>query len=374
MKNQIKINIFLGMLLFIGTSNLSFAQWDINISTLQEYNDNPFHSPTSAESFISTLNLSVQNSMKNMNIGYYGNYANFSESSKRNYYWHQLGVWNTTSNIMYGLNIEQRINGDDYSFYNYLNYSGYLKYKFNIKDIYIFGNSSLNVTDYSDLNDLDNLLGSFNITVNKSLKTKTTLVGGLDLKYKRYFNTEFSSLEEIEGNHISKIQSNTAYTTQLNFFGKIAQSLTPTTGLAIQYTSRSIVGGTAKTIRELEFAYGDESKYFDDPISYEGYTASIQLTQILPLEIILRGSYYYNNKEYPSQGAYIKANTFDTDITREDAQQIINLGVQKKIYFGKQESTALTLALNYQHIDNSSNSYWYDYNSNKLNFGLNYNF
>ncbi|MEE9432198.1 MAG: hypothetical protein V3V16_14200 [Melioribacteraceae bacterium] len=374
MKKSLKINVLLGIFIFIGISNSIFAQWDINISTLQEYSDNPFHSPFVTESYISSLNLSVDRAINTMGIGYYGNYTNFSESSERNYYWHQLKIWNTSNNIMYGLNIEQRFNGNDYNFYNYLNYSGYMKYKFNIEDVYIFGNSSLNVTDYSDLNDLDNLLGSVNITANKSFETKTTLIGGVDFKYKRYFNTEFSSLEMIDGNNISQIESNTAFTSQLNFFGKIAQSLTPTTGLAVQFTSRNIIGGTAKTIRQLDFAYGDESKYFDDPISYEGYTASLQLTQILPLEIILRGSYFYNNKEYPSQGAYVEANNFDNEITRIDAQQIINLGVQKKFYFGEQESTALTLLLNYQHINNSSNSFWYNYNSNKIKFGLNYNF
>jgi len=374
MKIRIKINILLLILLFTGTSNSIFAQWNINISTLQEYNDNPFHSPFPEESFISTLNLSVQKAMGKFNMSYYGNYANFSESSNRNYYWHQLGAWNTSKNVMYGLNIEQRLNGNDYSFYNFSNYSGYFKYQFNIEDINIFGNSSLNVTDYSDLNDLDNLLGSVNIKINKSFETKTTLLGGLDFNYKRYFNTEFSSLEDVEGNNISEIKSNIAYTSQLNFFVKVAQSLTPTTGLAVQYISRNIVEGTAKTIRELEFAYGDESKYFDDPISYEGYTANLQLTQILPLEIILRGSYFLNSKEYPSQGSYIEAGNYDSDITRNDTQQIINLGVQKKIYFGKQESTSLTLLLNYQHINNSSNSFWYEYTSNKIKFGLNYNF
>ncbi len=366
-----KIYIYISIFIAIGVSNITYGQWDINISTLQEYNDNPFHSPLATESFINTFNVSVEKAFSKVNIGYYGNYTNFTESSTRNYYWHQVGLWSSTNNFLYGLNIEQRLNGIDYSFYDYINYNSYLKYKFNINNIYIFGNTSLNVTDYKELNDLDNLLGSFNITANKSFETKTTLISGLDFKYKNYFNTNLSSLTNIDNNITN---SNSAYTTQLNFFVKIAQSITSTTGIAAQYTNRNIIGGTAKTIRQLNFAYGDESKYFDDPISYEGYTASLQITQILPMEIILRGSFFYNSKEYPSQGIYTEADKFNTDISRFDVQKIINLGAQKKFYFGKAENTSLTLVLNYQHILNSSNSFWYDYNSNKINLGLNYNF
>jgi len=371
MRYNIKIITFLGILIFIGFSDFSFAQWNINLSTLQEYNDNPFHSPFAEESFISTLNLSVEKTISNVTIGYYGNYANFSESSKRNYYWHQLEVWNTNKNILYGINVEQRLNGTEFSFYNYQNYSAYLRYRVKIKDIFIFGNTYVNVTDYSDINDLDNLLGSVNFMANKSFKTKTTIMGGMDFKYKNYFNTEFNSLKN---DNIEIIGSNTAYTTQLNYFIKVAQSITPTTGMAVQYTDRNIVDGTAKTIRKLGFAYGDESKYFDDPISYEGSTTSIQLTQILPMEITLRASYFYNNKEYPSQGSYVKINKLDPNTQRNDTQQIVNIGIQKKIYFGKYNTTSLALILNYQYINNSSNSYWYNYKSNKINLGLNYNF
>ncbi len=368
---RIRIIAIVAIFILIGSLNFISAQWNINVSTLQEYNDNPFHSPSAGEEFISTLNLGIEKSFKKTTIGYYGNYTNFSNLSDRNYYWHQLGLWHTTSNIMYGLNVEQRLNGDSYSFYNYLNYSGYLKYRFNINNVFLYGNTSINVTDYSDLNDLDNLLGTINLTANKSFKTKTTLMGGIDFRYKNYFNTEFSSLENYE-NIITN--SNSAFTTQLNYFIKIAQSITSTTGLAVQYTDRNIIDGTAKTIRQLNFAYGDESKYFDDPISYEGYTASLQLTQILPWNIILRTSYFYNSKEYPSQGAYLEYNKFDSNIMRVDTQQIINIGAQKKIYFGKKGTTSLALVLNYQYIDNLSNSYWYKYNSNKINFGLNFNF
>ena len=371
MMEHFKFYIFSGLLIFLAFTNSNFAQWNVNIATLQEYNDNTFHSPFPEDSFISTLNLSVEKSFNALSIGYYGNYANFSNITDRNYYWHQLGVWKTTNNFMYGLNVEQRLNGTDYDFFNYMNYSGYLKYRLNIHNIYIFGNSSINITDYNKLNDLDNMLGTINITANKSFKTKTTLIGGLDFKYKNYFNTSFSSLENLNN---LVLNSNSAYTTQFNFFIKIAQSLSPTTGLAVQYSNRNIIGGTAKTIRQLDFAYGDESKYFDDPISYEGSTASIQLTQILPWEIILRGSFFYNTKAYPSQGAYIQADKYNSEITRDDTQKIFNLGAQKKVYFGKQENTSLSLILNYQYIDNSSNSFWYDYSSNKINFGLSFNF
>ncbi len=363
--------LLFGIFLLIATSEFTFGQWNLTVSTLQEYSDNPFHSPFAEESFISTLNFGVEKSFDYFSAAYHGNYTNFANLTDRNYYWHQLGFWNTTNNFMYGINIEQRLNGENFNFYNYLNYSGYLRYRFNINNTYIFGNTSINVTDYSELNDLDNLFGSISLNANKSFKSKTTLIGGTTLKYKNYFNTELNSLE----NNVNIVaNSNSAFTSQLTYYVKIAQSITPTTGLALQYTGRNIIAGTAKTIRKLQFAYGDESKYFDDPISYEGYTGNIQLSQILPWEIILRTSYFFNSKVYPSQGAYIKIDYLNTDTKRKDTQQIFNFGMQKKIYFGKTENNSLILLLNYQYINNSSNSYWYNYEVNKINLGISYNF
>ena len=70
--------------------------------------------------------------------------------------------------------------------YDYANYNTYLRYKFSLADINWFVNTAISLTDYSYLDDLDNLLGNVGISFNKSFETKTTLLGGINYNYKNY--------------------------------------------------------------------------------------------------------------------------------------------------------------------------------------------
>ncbi len=362
------------MLIFFIPVILS-AQWNFSISTSQEINDNPFHFPEAESSFISSFNLGVERKFDSFGIGYYSNYSNFSNLQDRNYYWHQFGFWNSTDNVMVGLYAEQRINKIDYEYFDYSNYNAYIKHKTKLKGINIYSQGSLTLTDYSQLTDLNNILASLGTKFIKSFETKTTLISGVTFNYKNYYSTNLDTTTQSFGmRRWSNIDAVEAYTTQLNYFARIAQSITPTTGLAVQYSGKNIIGGTAKSVRELEYAYGDESEYFDDPISYEGYTYHVQLTQILPLEIMFRASYYYNYKEYPSQGIYTDELTVDENIVRLDKQKILSFYLTKGISLDSKSNYLLNLSLGYQSIINESNSYWYDYKSSQLNLGIDFQF
>jgi len=356
-------------------STKQFAQWNFSLATSQEYSDNPFRYPNSEESFISSYNVGIEHEINSFGIGYYGNYSTFSNMSDRNYYWHQFGFWNANDKFMVGLYAEQRINQIDYEYFDYSNYNAYIKYKTNIKTVGFLTQGALTLTNYSQLSDLNNWLASIGTKFNKSFETKTTLIGGISLNYKNYYTTNLDTNQVYGmGRWSSSSNSSTAYTSQFSYYARVAQSITSTTGLAMQYTGRSIIGGTAKSVRELEYAYGDESQYFDDPISYEGYTLSAQLTQILPTEIVFKAAFSYNYKEYPSQGIYLDEEFLDDGIIRLDKQQILNLNLSKSIYLNEADNYQLNLSLGYQSIFNSSNSYWYDYKSSQVNLGLDFQF
>jgi hypothetical protein len=351
-----------------------FSQWNLSLSTAQEYSDNPFHNPTPISSYISSFNFGVEREIESFGIGYYGNYSTFNEFNIRNYYWHQFGFWNATENVMFGLYAEQRINQIEYEYFDYTNYNAYIKHKTNIESINIYTQGSFTLTKYSLLSDLDNWMGSLGVKLNKSFETKTTLIGGFTFNYKDYYSTNLDTTQTNGMGRLSSSESSTAITSQLIYYVRAAQSLTASTGLAIQYTSRNIIGGTAQTIRELGYAYGDESQYFDDPISYEGFTLNAQLTQLLPADCILKASYFYNSKEYPSQSIFVNEEIMDEDVIRLDEQHIISLNFTKIVYLNELNDHQLNLSLGYQNIVNSSNSYWYDYKSSQINLGIDFQF
>ncbi|MFZ1289628.1 MAG: hypothetical protein WAR79_06045 [Melioribacteraceae bacterium] len=366
-------NLRIVKLLFIVSFILAtelFGQWNFSLATLQEYSDNPFHSPIPISTFISSLDLGIEYKYESLGIGYYGNYSMFHEIADRNFYWHQIGLWNSADNLMYGLYLEQRINNTDYEFYDYTNYNGYAKYKFSFAEINGFASSSLSLTNYAYIDDLDNLLGFAGLGFNKSFETKTTIIGGVSYNYKNYFDTNLND-PSLVGDSLEQSFSSSAFTSQVYLYGRIAQSVFENTGLAIQYSHQKIIGGTAKYVRQLDFIYGDESQYFDDPISYEGNTISVQLTQLLGEGIIFKGNYLLTQKEYPSQGIYVDAENFDSAILRSDDQTLVKLSLSKK--FNLAESF-IDISLSYLNIDNKSNSYWYKYGSSQFNINFDYQF
>ncbi len=360
------------LLFFLFTLNVNFAQWNFKLATSQSQSDNPLYSPIPISSMISSFELGIERDFNSIGIGYYGNYSIFHNINERNYFWHQFGAWHSTENIITGLYLEQRSNTSDYEYYDYTNYNAYIKHQLLLDEINLFSNAAISLTDYSYLNDLDNLLMNVGFILNKSFETKTTLIGGLSYNYKNYFSTDLNDFDLV-GDSLRTSDSK-AYTSQLNYFGRIAQSLTETTGLAAFYSSQNIIGGTANYIRNLEYVYGDESQYFDDPISYEGHTIGVQLTQMLPEQIMFRALYSIEEKDYPSQGIYLDFETFDETIIRHDKQTNLALSLTKYFYLGEEMQNSIMLSLSFKSTDNNSNSYWYKFNSTQTNLNFSYQF
>jgi hypothetical protein len=321
---------------------------------------------------ISSFDLGLENNWNNFGIGYYGSYSIFHQLASRNYYWHQLGIWNSTDSSIYGFYFEQRINSTDYNNYDYSNYNIYAKNRFMLEGINIFTNAMLSVSDYSELNDLDNIWANAGLLLNKSFETKTTLIGAINYNYKNYFSTDLND-NEITGDSLFS-SSSKAFVSQINYYGRIAQSITEKTGLALQYSVNRIIDGTASYVRQLEYIYGDESQYFDDPISYNSAFYSIQLTQILPQDLLFRIRFSKGEKDYPSQGIYTDIETFDQNRLRKDDQSFFHLSLSKDFYTGVNEENTISVQLSYDIISNESNSYWYNYETNSLNFGIDFQF
>ncbi|MCW8850701.1 MAG: hypothetical protein OQJ81_12035 [Melioribacteraceae bacterium] len=365
---RIKFTLFM-ILICLGTLS---AQWRFSLATSQEYSNNPFSSPFPIASMVSSFNLGIEKDFSSLSLGYYGNYTNFANDDTRNFYWHQFGLWNLTDSTMYGFYAEQRVNTINYNYYNYSNLNAYYKRKFNFDGFTLLGNAAASYTDYSNLEDLRNILLNSGLMFNKSFETKTTLIGGVNFNYKNYVSSDLKSTE-LTGDSLESPSSN-AFTSQLTSYLRIAQSLTESTGLALQYSNQTILGGTANFIRQIDYVYGDESQYFDDPISYQGNSLSAQLTQLFSETMFFKINFSYASKEYPSQGIYESIDYYDELKIRVDNKTDLNLSLTKYFYTGKEEQNTLLLTLSYNMINNNSNSFWYDYKSNQVSLLLNYQF
>lgn len=360
-------------------SNVSMAQWTFGISTDQEYNSNPFRSPLATKAFISTVDFGLENDLNTFSIGYYGSFINFNELSDRNYFWHQFAVWKDLENGTLGIYAEQRLNRELYNYFDYSNYTAYYLQKFNVADYYFSVNPHLSLSKYENISILDNLKGSLALNINHGFETETTLILGGTFTYKKYLDpTQSGQITYLnESNQLvteKYTDQNVSSITQILSYIRVAQSLGDKTGIAAQFTNRSIINGFANQVKELNMIYGDESEIFDDPVNYEGNSISLELTKILGEDWTIKLGYYINNKFYPSQGIYNALSEYNTNIMRTDIQNIFNVNLKKSFALNEAETTSLSLGLNYQYINNKSNSYWFKYNGNSFNVGLSLEF
>lgn len=374
---KIKYSFYIMAALLLMFQSKTDAQVTLQLLTDQEYNSNPFRSRIPESNFISSYDFTLQYEFGKAGIMYNGTAFSFNNTQDRNFYYHMGGVWYNFDSSSVSLSAEQRINNPIYSYFNYSELALNYEHKFSFWGITANIYPSLTYTSYTSISILNNVKSTLLFSLNKSFETKTTFIVGGGVNHKIYtqpsasdlFLTVNDSNQTVE----TLVQSQNATTlTQLTGYGRVAQSITPTTGLALQLTGKKIVSGIASSVKDLSLTYGDEAEIFDDPVNYEGTSLAVELTQILFEDLQLRLGYYYNLKNYPSQGIYDHTNTYFSDVERADTQNI--LGFSAKKTFSAGEYLSIDLGFRFYYIKNSSNSFLYKYNSSAFSFNVGFTF
>jgi hypothetical protein len=226
--------------------------------------------------------------------------------------------------------------------------------------------------NYSVIPDFNNWILAAGITGNKSFQTKTTFIGTALFNYKGFKNF-VSEVDTIQGSETVYYISENVNIAQIDLNARIAQSLGENTGLALNFNYKNILSGSGFSASLIESTYGDMELY-DDPISQEGYSVGGMLTQVFPKEYTFRISYYYYDKSYPSQGIYLSETEYDENFDRLDQQSIFSTSVSKSFSMDEETGSELNLRVNYYIINNTSNSYFFNYDMNAFSLSLNYTF
>jgi hypothetical protein len=367
--------IFIVILFSTLVSSTILGQWSFGLSTEQEYNDNPFRSKLSEKAFVSSFSGTVQYDFSFLKAGYSGNLISFDILPERNFYLHQAALWKEFESSTFGFSFEQRINKDIYTYFDYSNFTFYYNHQFEIEHFYITVASFTSLTQYNNIPIMDNLQTSLSATINRGFESGTTVILGGAVNFKKYLSpTQSGTYSYLDENNTlitdTYRDKNISSLTQVLGYARVAQSITETTGLAAQFTNRSILSGFGMFVKDLNVIYGDESEMFDDPVNYEGNNLSVELTQILFEDFQIKAGYYLNKKNYPSQGIYDELLAYNTGLMRSDNQNIFSLSVKKNISLDSTNGLNLSVGLNYQMINNKSNSYLFDYKSNSINLNL----
>lgn len=372
---KMRSKIFLAASLIFLFTSASYSQWSFGISTEQEYNDNPFLSKLAEKAFISSFQGNAGYTFDSLSVGYAGNLFSFDVLPERNFYMHQIGAWKEFESSSVGVSFEQRINKDIYTYFDYSNFSVYYNNQLEVENFYLTLAPYVSFTSYKNIPILNNLQISLSGMFNRGFETGTTLIAGGAFNFKKYTSpTQSGTYSYLDENNKLITESyrdqNISSLTQLLSFVRVAQSVTETTGLAAQFTNRSILSGFAAFVKDINMTYGDESEMFDDPVNYEGNNISIELTQILFEDFQIKTGYYLNKKNYPSQGIYDDLLSYNTNVMRSDAQSIFSLSAKKSIGLDSASGLNLSLGISFSSIRNKSNSYLFDYKSSSFNLSI----
>lgn len=368
----------------------SFAQIIGYASLDGAMDSNPFRSPQAQSSWISEVGFGIQPKFDDIFISYTGNYTSFDAFPERNFFWHQVALFTEIKNFEFGGLFQQSINSTDYEILNSNQIIGYVNSNFSALDFNIYTNLEGTFNNYSLLKELNNFNLDAGIKMQRSFETGTTLILGSIFHYKKYLNNilvEDSLGQTTNTTHMGQgpgsggqsaglvySEYEAPSVSQFELWGRLAQSITKTTGLAAQYQSRIIVGGTSRYLSFTSFNYADESQIFDDPLGYESQSYGMELTQLLPWGIIMKGAFYKNSKDYTTQGIYTDMDNYDFNVLRKDTRTNAWLTLQKKIAGNFLGSKNVSIKLTHQWMDNESNSYWYNYQSSYTGLGFSLNF
>ncbi len=371
------LRLILSAAIFLSIHTYINAQVSLQLTTEQEFNSNPFRSKTPEKNFISSYDFTLQQEIGSFGYMYNGTIYNFSNTPDRNFYWHMGGFWKSFENSAISVSAEQRINDPIYTYFDYFEAALNYEHQFSFWDMTLDLYPSLVYTSYKNISILNNVKTSLTLSINKPFETGTTIITGGAINHKIYTSPDkqdWVSIVNDSGaveNVLIKSQNATSIS-QLTGFLRIAQSITPTTGIAAQYTNKSIISGVASSVKLLNLTYGDESEMFDDPVNYGANSLLVELTQIFFEDLQIKLGYYYNSKNYPSQGIYLNESDYITDITRKDTQNIFQFSASKKFSLG--ENIDLNIGLKFYTISNNSNSYLFKYDSRAFNINAGISF
>lgn len=391
--------LWLSTLLFLFLSlNRAFSQLNYSLTFDHQYNSNPFRLPETEASadHISQFAAGLRNNWEKISLQYFGNYARFRENSLRNFYWQQLYFTGGDSTNWF-VSAENRINRQEYNLYDYFTLQAGLNHVFYSGNFLMRLGSNLSINTFRQLEELNNFTFNGYFSLNRSFQTRTSFFGTLSFNYKTYLNQPLipvvtgdtlsgmnlsvSSIDGMGGrgkgfgtNPYYLPESETPSLGQMVLSFRVAQSLAKFTGVALQYTNRFSFSSQDRSIVGLIDGFSEESQIFDDPMGYQGQTVGLEFTQIFPWRLLLKTSGYWQSKNYISQGIYLDAENFTEERLRKDTYKTLWFSLRKTWDLNFNTFGALTFQLNYQWIDNQSNSYWYDYQNNYFSTGIGFDF
>jgi len=382
------------LILFMSLGFLQ-AQFSKSLEISSYYDDNLFRSVQAEQDVLTDfmLGLSYQPEKSNIKFNYSGDFFLYQNNDLRDFSVHEIGLsyslpYSKNSNDMlyFGLDYTLRVNGDDYSYYDYDQLYAFASLHLDLDFMFLTTGYNYRHRSYSNLPELTNDRHYIFTRLNKSFESKTTIILEADLGQKSFSGQEIYSTTTMDDgsgwrggrNSSSKMTAVNSEDQQVRLnqavlLARVSQSLHEKVGLYVQY--RRQFSFTNETSYINADGYYQDEELFDDPFSYESEGYASQLTWVLPWTMKMQLAGALVSKDYISERAYISAqDSTGSGAVRNDDRSTLNFNITKTWFIKKPWIESLHFNLHYNYIRSESNSYWYDYRNNIFGAGIQWNF
>lgn len=374
------INI-LSVLIFAAVG-LVFGQLEFSIDTQSGYASNAFANYNMLPDYYTTVNATVNNDWLSDSNGlrwyYRGSLDAFQKYTNRTYQTHTTGI-NLYQNfddygnrVNAGFEMSKRIHSEDYEWYEMAQYDLFVNGKFILAD-QLYGYLGLNVRwrEYSLLDAFSHNQTVLFARISSFFDTGTTMIFEADILTKSYYPAnETSNIENLP--EIVTVGDGNSQ----QFVGliKAAQSLTPTTGLSLQFLLRRNLMSSVRYLGTTTGYYYSDEELFDDVYGYNSEEFSASIKKHLPWKLRLSLGSDLRLKNYDKRLALdLEGNAFADERLRKDDKWAHWLSLSKSLKLANNMSP-LSISLNWSFINNKSNDPYYDYQSSYFTIGLSQDF
>ena len=391
-----KKNILTGViiLLFTTLSQQLVAQIDVEAGSTTSYDDNIYLTPDKISDAIEDVEFKLGYFIKPhpqksvFNLYNHSEYIAYLSYGEKNIFLNNLGAAyvhaigkNKNVKLYTGGNWFLRKNKSEYNYYDYNQIYMYNNWQFRINKTFLKIGYNFRYRNYAYLTDLSNAQHYVFVQFNHSFKTRTSIIMESDFGYKAFKGIEtYSNITVPSGGHGRRMPAQQTVTetvtptmSHIILLARVAQSITKKIGIFVQYKRQISLTDQTDYINFDSYSQNDE--LFDEPFSYSSSGFSSKLTFLLPKAYKMELSGYYTSKNYISERAYISEDdTEGLGDIREDTKKGANFRFSKTFSPKSKHIQSVKTFLNYNYINNQSNSYWYNYNDNTISFGLSIQF
>ncbi len=372
------MKFFLQMLLvfFVLFSFTVYAQLNVAASVSHMIDDNIDNNMYQLQDHLTTLSLDAGFGWGNdqlTTITYSGIYEHYALHKERNAIIHQLSaLYEPNISEQFALSLEagvsKRIDNESYNIYDHTLFYLQPIAEYDLSENTEIGVSYLfNRVVFNNLPNFDYYEHSLQLQSSVYLPTRTTIISKAFMNFKEYDPYTYTSTDTVTISHPGQGQGSTtrvirtsehdvpsAQTSQLAIVVRIAQGITQKTGIAatLQYQWT-----LQKESRFFLSNYGTipDDQLFDNPYGYKGYFWGLMVTQVLPLSVKLRFSFYQQQRIYNSLPAFDLGENIIA-AHREDTRNTLSISAEKEFRY-------FSISAIFDTITNSSNDPFYTYNN-----------